>query len=191
MVSAAELRELDYEELESRLDEYRRELLNLRFQLATGQLDNTARLGEAKKDVARVLTVLRDHEIALAEGRTIEPAPHVERPPRPPRRRRAADDLAEEEPEDLAEEEPEDLAEEEPEDLAEDLAEEEAEVLEEEEAAEPPETFGEGEEAGRAEAEEPEPAVAEKRGLRRRRSRAKAAPHAEAQPVGQEDEEEQ
>ncbi|HML01627.1 MAG TPA: 50S ribosomal protein L29, partial [Acidimicrobiales bacterium] len=46
MPSATELRELEDDELEVRLAEYRRELLNLRFQLATGQLDNVARLGQ-------------------------------------------------------------------------------------------------------------------------------------------------
>ncbi len=75
MPNAAELRELDDEELEGRLIEYRREMLNLRFQLATGQLDNVVRLSVVRKDVARVLTVLRDREIALAEGRDAGPVP--------------------------------------------------------------------------------------------------------------------
>jgi hypothetical protein len=60
--------------------------LNLRFQLATGQLDNYSRLNAAKRNVARVLTVLRDREIALAEGREAGPV-FVEQPVRPPRRR--------------------------------------------------------------------------------------------------------
>ena len=68
MPSAAELRELDDDELADRLGEYRKELLNLRFQLATGQLDNVARVNQVRRDVARVLTLLRDREIALAEG---------------------------------------------------------------------------------------------------------------------------
>ena len=54
--------------LVDRLAESRRELFNLRFQLATGQLDNTARMGEVRKDIARLLTVLRDREIAQAEA---------------------------------------------------------------------------------------------------------------------------
>jgi large subunit ribosomal protein L29 len=83
MPNASELRELDDEELEGRLTEYRRELLNLRFQLATGQLDNVVRMGVVRKDVARVLTILRDREIALAEGRDAGPVPN----PRPSRRR--------------------------------------------------------------------------------------------------------
>jgi len=73
MPTASELRELDDDELETRLSEYRREMLNLRFQLATGQLDNIVRLSVVRKDVARVLTVLRDREIALAEGRDAGP----------------------------------------------------------------------------------------------------------------------
>jgi len=71
--TATELRELDDDELEGRLAEYRRELLNLRFQIATGQLDNVARISTVRKDLARVLTILRDREIALAEGRDAGP----------------------------------------------------------------------------------------------------------------------
>ena len=99
MTRPNELRELDDDELEGRLAESRRELLNLRFQLATGQLDNSARLGEVRRDVARVLTLLREREIALAEGYVIEPLPHVERPARPPRpsRRRPSDQEADDE----------------------------------------------------------------------------------------------
>jgi large subunit ribosomal protein L29 len=87
MPHASELRELDDEELESRLNEYRREMLNLRFQLATGQLDNIVRISVVRKDVARVLTILRDREIALAEGRDAGPVPAA----RP--RRRAVEDV--------------------------------------------------------------------------------------------------
>ena len=53
MPTATELRELDDDELDTRLEEYRREMLNLRFQLATGQLDNFSRLNAAKRNVAR------------------------------------------------------------------------------------------------------------------------------------------
>ncbi len=52
-----ELRELSDEELAKRLDERREELFNLRFQAATGALDNTARLGLTKRDIARILTI--------------------------------------------------------------------------------------------------------------------------------------
>jgi len=64
----AEILELSNDELVDRLAEARRELFNLRFQLATGQLDNTARMGLVRKDIARVLTVLRDREISEAEA---------------------------------------------------------------------------------------------------------------------------
>ena len=47
--------------------ERREELFNLRFQLVTGQLDNSARLGEVKRMIARILTELREREIAAAE----------------------------------------------------------------------------------------------------------------------------
>jgi len=60
---ASELRELPEEELLSRVDGAKEELFNLRFQLATGQLDNTARLKELRHDVARIATVLREREI--------------------------------------------------------------------------------------------------------------------------------
>ena len=63
-----EMKALSSNELVDRLAEARRELFNLRFQLATGQLDNTARLGVVRKDIARVMTVLRDREIAAADA---------------------------------------------------------------------------------------------------------------------------
>ena len=63
----AELKLLGDAELIQRLAESRKELFNLRFQLATGQLDNTARMGAVKKDIARLATFLRQREIALAE----------------------------------------------------------------------------------------------------------------------------
>ena len=56
------------DEIVDRLAEARRELFNLRFQRATGQLDNTARMGQVRKDIARMLTVLRDREITEAEA---------------------------------------------------------------------------------------------------------------------------
>jgi large subunit ribosomal protein L29 len=68
MASAAELRELDDDELELRLENGRKELFNLRFQAATGRLDNSSRVIQVRREIARVLTVQRDREIALAEG---------------------------------------------------------------------------------------------------------------------------
>jgi large subunit ribosomal protein L29 len=60
---AAELRELPDEELYVRIDSAKEELFNLRFQLATGQLDNSSRLQELRHDVARALTVLRERHL--------------------------------------------------------------------------------------------------------------------------------
>jgi large subunit ribosomal protein L29 len=57
-MKAAEVRELDVEELEQRLTATRRELFNLRFQHATGQLENTGQLKEVRRNIARLLTVL-------------------------------------------------------------------------------------------------------------------------------------
>ena len=73
MAKAHDLALLDGDELSSRLGDSRRELFNLRFQLATGQLDNPARIGQVKHDVARILTVLRDREILEAEGSYVVP----------------------------------------------------------------------------------------------------------------------
>jgi large subunit ribosomal protein L29 len=62
---AAELRELPDEELVSRIESSKEELFNLRFQLATGQLDNPSRLKEVRHEVARIATVLRERELEL------------------------------------------------------------------------------------------------------------------------------
>jgi large subunit ribosomal protein L29 len=64
----AELRDLSEDELETRLAETKAELFNLRFQNVTGQLDNTARLGQLRKQVARINMLLREREIAAAEA---------------------------------------------------------------------------------------------------------------------------
>jgi large subunit ribosomal protein L29 len=60
---AAELRDLPADELLSRIDAAKEELFNLRFQLATGQLDNPARMKVVRHEVARIATVLREREI--------------------------------------------------------------------------------------------------------------------------------
>jgi large subunit ribosomal protein L29 len=62
---AAELRELPDDELVARMEAGKEELFNLRFQLATGQLDNPARMSQVRHDVARIATVLREREIEL------------------------------------------------------------------------------------------------------------------------------
>jgi large subunit ribosomal protein L29 len=70
-----ELRELNLEELDMKLVEAKQELFNLRFQLATGKQDNSARLGQVRKDIARVATVLREREIEAAEAAEAEGRP--------------------------------------------------------------------------------------------------------------------
>jgi large subunit ribosomal protein L29 len=61
-----ELRELNADELATRLREAKEELFNLRFQMATGQLDNNRRLRTVKHDIARVYTILRERELGLS-----------------------------------------------------------------------------------------------------------------------------
>jgi large subunit ribosomal protein L29 len=61
-VRVAEVRELDVEELQQRVAQARRELFNLRFQHATGQLENTGQLKEVRRNIARLLTVLNQKQ---------------------------------------------------------------------------------------------------------------------------------
>ena len=65
---STDLRALDDSDLVTRLDEARQELFNLRFQLVTGQLDNSARMGLVRRDIARISTILREREIEAAEA---------------------------------------------------------------------------------------------------------------------------
>jgi large subunit ribosomal protein L29 len=72
---AAEVRDLADEELVTRLREAKEELFNLRFQAATGQLDNNRRLHTVRKDIARIYTVMRERELGIVRaGTTSEPA---------------------------------------------------------------------------------------------------------------------
>jgi large subunit ribosomal protein L29 len=64
--NASELRELTDDELVLRLRESKEELFNLRFQMATGQLDNNRRLSTVRHDIARVYTVMRERELGLS-----------------------------------------------------------------------------------------------------------------------------
>ena len=66
MAKASELKELSLADLQKREAEFKDELFNLRFQLATGQLENTARIAQVRKDIARVKTVIRAQELANA-----------------------------------------------------------------------------------------------------------------------------
>ena len=63
-MKASELNAMNKEQLEAKVKEQKSELFGLRFQLATGQLQNTMRLGEVRKDIARCKTILRQKEQA-------------------------------------------------------------------------------------------------------------------------------
>jgi large subunit ribosomal protein L29 len=62
-MKASDLRDLPYVKLAERLAEAKEELFNLRFQLATNQLDKTARLRDLRREIARISTVMRQQEI--------------------------------------------------------------------------------------------------------------------------------
>ena len=63
-MKAAEIRELSAADLQVKLKEAKAELFNLRFQMATSQLDNTARVKQVKKDIARIMTEMRARELS-------------------------------------------------------------------------------------------------------------------------------
>lgn len=65
MTQASELRGLNNAELGNKLDDAHQELFNLRFQKAQGQVKNTARSKEVRRDIARILTILRERELAV------------------------------------------------------------------------------------------------------------------------------
>ncbi len=64
-MKATEYRERTYEELQQTVQDLRQDIFNLRFQQATGQLDDVSRLGQAKRNLARVNTILREHELGI------------------------------------------------------------------------------------------------------------------------------
>ncbi len=64
-----ELRELDNTQLNQRLLEIDQELFNMRFQLETGRLTNTARIGHLRKETAQIKTMLRERQLAREAGR--------------------------------------------------------------------------------------------------------------------------
>ena len=68
-MKARELKEMSEAELRQKDKEITEELFNLNFQHATGQLENTARLPQVRKDLARVKTLLREKEIAAAKSK--------------------------------------------------------------------------------------------------------------------------
>jgi large subunit ribosomal protein L29 len=65
-MKAKEIRELTTAEIEQKIKALKEELFNLRFQLATGQLENTARIRQVRKDIARMKTIIREREIAAS-----------------------------------------------------------------------------------------------------------------------------
>ncbi|TMK84467.1 MAG: 50S ribosomal protein L29 [Actinobacteria bacterium] len=74
MTKPEELRDLSDDELETKLAEAKEELFNLRFQLVTGQLDNPMAIKIMRKEIARILTVIRERELAVLEGAAAEEA---------------------------------------------------------------------------------------------------------------------
>ncbi len=66
--TAAEIRDLADEELVTRLRDAKEELFNLRFQVATGQLDNNRRLHHVRRDIARIYTVMRERELGIVRA---------------------------------------------------------------------------------------------------------------------------
>jgi large subunit ribosomal protein L29 len=69
LANATDLREMTDDELEHELAQRRQELFNLRFQAATGAVENTARLKHAKREIARILTIRHEREAGLEIGR--------------------------------------------------------------------------------------------------------------------------
>ena len=63
-----EMRDMTHAELDQRLAELKGELFNLRFQLATGQLENPLRIRSVRKDIARVKTIIRENELRQARA---------------------------------------------------------------------------------------------------------------------------
>lgn len=64
-MKASEFRNLTTAEIEQQIASFKEELFNLRFQLATGQLDNPTRIGHVRKAIARAKTVLRERELGI------------------------------------------------------------------------------------------------------------------------------
>ncbi|WP_127584004.1 50S ribosomal protein L29 [Paenibacillus koleovorans] len=65
-MKATEFRNLTTAELEHKISGFKEELFNLRFQLATGQLDNPVRLRELRKEIARAKTIIRERELGIS-----------------------------------------------------------------------------------------------------------------------------
>ena len=68
ITTAAELRTLDFDDLQEQLREAKEELFNLRFQAATGQLESHGRLRSVRRNIARIYTVLRERELGIIDS---------------------------------------------------------------------------------------------------------------------------
>ena len=68
MAEAADLRQKSDDELKEELQNLKREQLNLRFQRASGQLEATSRVGEVRRDIARIKTVMTERRLAAADA---------------------------------------------------------------------------------------------------------------------------
>ena len=71
-MKASELRELTYKELQERLDEVKEEYLNLRFQRESGQLEDYNRLRMIRRDIARVMTVMREYGLEAERAEAVD-----------------------------------------------------------------------------------------------------------------------
>ena len=74
-MKAQEIRDMATEELHARIAELKEEIFNLRFQHATGQLDNHRRMRQCKQDIARIRTILRERDFAAAAAASGAAAP--------------------------------------------------------------------------------------------------------------------
>ena len=63
MMKVQEIREIETQELLNKVEEFKKELFELRFQQATGQLENTARVRQVRKTIAKIKTVIREREL--------------------------------------------------------------------------------------------------------------------------------
>ena len=68
-MNSSEIRALSTEEIRNRLNDARNEMMNLRFQVVTGQLTDTSRLKKTRRLIARYVTILHEHELAEKEGK--------------------------------------------------------------------------------------------------------------------------
>lgn len=66
-MKAKEVKDMTAEELQTKLTSLKEELFNLRFQVATGQLDNPMRIRDVRKNIARILTIMRENELRVGK----------------------------------------------------------------------------------------------------------------------------